>query len=42
LKNDPYEKNIFRAFDFIAWIDGKIENQSFAEVAREKVVKTVL
>jgi hypothetical protein len=25
LKNDPYERNAFEYFDFIKWVDSKIE-----------------
>lgn len=30
------EKQIFDFFDFISWIDNKIQNRSFAEVVKEK------
>lgn len=30
------EKQIFDFFDFISWIDSKIQNRSFAEVVKEK------
>lgn len=35
LKNDPFEKEAFNYFDFISWLDSKIEGRSFAEVVRE-------
>ncbi|MBI2271834.1 MAG: hypothetical protein HYU69_15945 [Bacteroidetes bacterium] len=36
LKRDSFEKEAFDYFDFISWLDSKIENRSFAEVVREK------
>ena len=39
LEKDSYEKSAFREFDFIAWVESKIENKSFAEVVREKADK---
>ena len=34
---DPYEKKVLNYFDFISWLDSKIENRSFAEVVKSKV-----
>ncbi len=36
LKTDPYEKGAFEYFDFISWLESKIENRLFAEVVRQK------
>ncbi|TAL58006.1 MAG: hypothetical protein EPN85_12650 [Bacteroidetes bacterium] len=36
LAKDEYEKNVFEYFDYISWLESKIENKSFAEVVREK------
>lgn len=33
---DPYEKNFIDHFNFIAWLESKIENRSFIEIIREK------
>lgn len=37
IKNDPFEKRAFEGFDYILWVESKIKNRPFAEVAREKV-----
>jgi hypothetical protein len=36
LSKDPYEKQALNYFDFISWLDSKIENRTFAEVMKEK------
>lgn len=36
LKDDPSEGVIFEYFDFIAWLDSKIQGRSLAEVAKER------
>ena len=37
LEKDPQEKKIFEYFDFISWVESKIQNRSFADIVREKV-----
>ena len=37
LSKNPYEKKAFDYFDFISWLESKIENNPFAEVVKEKV-----
>ena len=39
IAKDPYEKEAFSYFDFISWLDSKIENRPFGEVVKEKAVK---
>jgi len=36
LSKNPFEKQAFEYFDFISWVESKIENRSFAEIVREK------
>lgn len=36
ISKDPLEKKILVYFDFITWLESKIEKRSFAEIAREK------
>ncbi len=36
LTHIPSEKVMFQYFDFISWLESKIENESFAEVVRRK------
>ncbi|TAL60918.1 MAG: hypothetical protein EPN85_06140 [Bacteroidetes bacterium] len=36
LSKSPYEKNVFTYFDYISWLESKIENRPFAEVVRQK------
>ena len=36
LENDPSENTPFKEFDYISWIESKIENKSFAEIVKEK------
>ena len=36
LRNDPYEKGAFEHFDFISWCESKIQNRTFAQVAKDK------
>ncbi len=33
---DPYEKVAIKYFDFMAWIDSKIEKKSFANLIQSK------
>lgn len=33
---DPFEKKALEYFDFISWLESKIENRPFAEIIREK------
>ena len=40
LLDEPFEKNAFVYFDFISWLDSKIEKRSFADVLREKATIT--
>jgi hypothetical protein len=34
LRNKPFENNLFLYFDFISWLEGKIEGKPFGEVVR--------
>lgn len=36
LAKDPLEKNPFEFFDYVSWLESKIENRTFAEVIRQK------
>lgn len=36
---DPFEKKALEYFDFISWLESKIENRPFAEIVREKAKK---
>lgn len=36
IADDEYESKAFEYFDYISWLDSKIEKKSFAEVVREK------
>jgi hypothetical protein len=36
IANDEYESKAFEYFDYISWLDSKIEKKSFAEVVKEK------
>ena len=36
LLNDPYEHRALEYFDFISWLESKIENRSFMEIIKEK------
>jgi hypothetical protein len=38
---NPFDKNALTYFDFISWLDSKIENQPFADVLKEKYKKQV-
>ena len=35
LSQDPYEAKAFEYFDFISWLDSKIENRAFAEIIKK-------
>ena len=37
ITKNPFEKQAIDYFDFISWIESKIENRSFAEIVKEKV-----
>ena len=34
--NEPAVKTAYEYFDFVSWMESKIENRPFAEVVREK------
>ena len=36
ITNDPFEKQALEYFDFISWIESKIENRPFAEIVRSR------
>jgi hypothetical protein len=36
IADDPYEKKAFEYFDYIAWLDSKIEKKSFEQIVQEK------
>ena len=36
LQNDPKERIVFEYFDFISWLDSKIQKRSLSEVVRKK------
>ena len=36
LKSDPYEQGAFELFDYISWIESKIENRPFADIVKDK------
>lgn len=36
LKNDTYEKVALEFFDYLSWLDSKIENKSFAKAVRQE------
>lgn len=38
LSKDPFEKKAFENFDFISWIESKIENRNFADIVKEKAI----
>ena len=38
LQQDPYEKSAFN-FDIISWLDSKIEEKTFQEIVKNKVVE---
>ncbi|MCC6690977.1 MAG: hypothetical protein IT235_05545 [Bacteroidia bacterium] len=35
-RKDPFEREAFEYFDFISWLESKIDNKTFAELIREK------
>ncbi len=41
LSSDSYERKPFEYFDFISWLESKIEKKTFAEVVKSKAGKTV-
>jgi hypothetical protein len=41
LKKDHYEKQAFNYFDFISWLESKIEKRPFAEIVKEKAKSPV-
>ena len=36
LSSDPFESRAFEYFDFISWLESKIENRPFAEIVKQK------
>ena len=38
LSEDPFEKRVYEQFDYISWLESKIENRNFADVIREKAI----
>lgn len=36
---DPYEKKAINTFDFVSWLESKIQNRSFAAILREKALQ---
>ncbi|TAL58408.1 MAG: hypothetical protein EPN85_11650 [Bacteroidetes bacterium] len=40
LADDAHEKNVFLFFDYLNWLESKIENRSFAEVVRQKAAES--
>ncbi len=38
IAEDAYEKQVFEQFDFLSWVDSKIQNISFAEVVKQKII----
>jgi hypothetical protein len=36
IANDEYESKAFEYFDYISWLDSKIERKSFAEIVKQK------
>lgn len=38
IANDPFEQRAFDYFDFISWLESKIEGKPFAEVVRGKAI----
>ncbi len=39
INEDPFEKNAFIYFDFISWVESKIQNRSFEDIIKSKVFK---
>ena len=37
IAEDTYEKQVFEQFDFLSWVESKIQNISFAEVVKRKL-----
>jgi hypothetical protein len=37
--SDPYEANVMNYFDFISWLESKIENRSFVTIVQSKVLE---
>ncbi|MBI4946422.1 MAG: hypothetical protein HY840_08480, partial [Bacteroidetes bacterium] len=40
LMKNPMEKATMEEFDFMSWVESKIQNKTFAEVVRQKADKT--
>lgn len=36
ISKDPYEEKVLQYFDFISWLESKIENRPFASIVKEK------
>jgi hypothetical protein len=41
LSQIPSEKTMLQYFDFIAWLESKIDNKPFAELIRQRAKETV-
>ena len=39
LSEDSFEKRVYEQFDYISWLESKIENRNFANVIRKKSLK---
>ena len=39
LSKNPFEKRVLEDFDFISWVESKIEKRPFAEIVRSKLKK---
>jgi hypothetical protein len=37
----PFEKKAFEYFDYVSWLDSKIENRPFKEIVQEKFVRKI-
>jgi len=40
-QKDPFEQKAFRYFDFVSWLESKIENRPFAEIVKEKALISI-
>jgi hypothetical protein len=41
LYNDPFERQALESFDFISWLESKIEWKSFSDIIKEKTMKSI-
>jgi hypothetical protein len=39
ISEDPYEKKFFKVFDFITWLEAKIEGRKYKDLIKERAVK---